>query len=316
MSSAPRPPPQGGMPKHSFYYNNLTVARLNALGLENRFNLDYRWRIYDGAVSRLKSGSHIGFGVEPVLNPALTKVSAMLTIQPLAILRLRASYGLLSFFGTFDFLQSYNTPTAEHYTAEYESTTNNRYSETGTQAQFAALLQAKVGPVAIRNDFQSFRTDINLRDNDGDGRKDPVFYFIRDDIMIQGHGWHIINDSDVLYQASKFGLTAGVRATVVKAFYKDSSFLPGESTDDPNGPTFRLGPLIAYTFFDRPDKKFNKPTILVISQWWIKHRYRAHGSPEFSSDGTVERGSVGDSLPGMPTLVIGFSFQGQVWGKG
>jgi hypothetical protein len=308
------PPPTEFPPKHSIYYTNLTAARLNPLGLENRFQVDYRWRVYDNTDSALKKGSYIGFGVEPLLNPAITRVSAVLTLQPLAVLQLRAAYGVMSFFGTFDFLQSYNTPTAEHYTAEYESTTDQRYAETGTQAQLSALLQGKVGPIAIRNNLQFFRTDINLRDNDGDGRKDPVFYYIRDDIMIRGHGWHMINDSDVLY-LSKFGLTAGVRATVVKAFYKTEDYLTGEAIQDPNSPTFRLGPLLGFTFFDRPEKRFNKPTILVISQWWIKHRYRASGSPEFSSDGTVERGSVGDSLRGMPTLVLGFAFQGQLWGK-
>ncbi|MEZ4381112.1 MAG: hypothetical protein R3A79_07175 [Nannocystaceae bacterium] len=308
------PPPAEFPPKHSFYYTNLTAVRLNPLGLENRFQVDYRWRIYDNTESVLKKGSFIGFGVEPLLNPAITRVSAVLTLQPLAVLQLRAAYGVMSFFGTFDYLQSYNTPTAEHYTAEYESTTDDRYAATGTQAQFAALLQAKVGPIAIRNNLQAFRTDINLRDNDGDGRKDPVFYYIRDDIMIRGHGWHLINDTDVLY-LSKFGLTAGLRATVVKPFYKTEDYLTGEPLDDPNGPTFRLGPLLGFTFFDRPEKRFNKPTILVISQWWIKHRYRVSGSPELSTDGTVERGSVGDSLPGMPTLVLGFAFQGQLWGK-
>lgn len=301
-------------PKHSLYYGNTTALRLNPLGLENRLQIDYRWRVYDNTTSKLKKGSYIAFGVEPLLNPAITRLSAVLTVQPLAVLQLRAAYGMLAHFGTFDYMQSYNTPTAEHYTAELEATTDNRYGSVGGQAQLAALLQAKVGPIAIRNNFQAYRTDINLPDNDGDGRKDTVFYYIRDDIMIQGNGWHLINDSDILF-VSNFGLTAGVRATVVKPIYKKEAFLPGEANDDPNGPTFRVGPLLAYTFFDRPGKRFNKPAILLISQWWVKHRYRVSGSPETSSDGTVERGSLGDSLAGMPTLVLGFTFQGQLWGK-
>lgn len=311
---APVKPP--AIPKHSIVYNDLLPLRLNPLGLENRITFEYRYRLYDTA-SKLKDGAHIGFGVEPVLNPALTRVSAMLTVQPLAILRLRAAYGLLAHFGTFDFMQSYNTPTADYYTAEYESTTDTRYASVGTQLQLAALLQAKVGPIAIRNDLQTFRTDVPLRDRDGDGRPDTVFYFIRDDMMIQGTGWHLINDSDILY-ISTFGLTAGVRSTVVKAFYDDASFRPGESTEDPNGPAWRLGPLLAYSFYDRPveRRRFNKPTILLISQWHIKHRYRAAGSPAFSSDGTVERGSLGDSIRGMPTIVLGFSFQGELWSRG
>ena len=253
----------------------------------------------------------------------MARVSGTLFVKPLAILRLRASYGVLTQYGNFQFTQSYDTPTAEHFTAEYYATTENRYATVGSQGIFGALLQAKVGPIAIRNDVNFYRTDIGLKDNTGLFGTDDVFYYIQDDIMLAAHGWHMTNDSDVLY-LSDSGLTAGIRTTVTKAFYPDDVFLDGESTKDPNGPTVRMGPLIAYTFYDKPEqkKRFNKPSVLLITQWWVKHRYRTGAAADFGesisddSDGNkVAVGSLGDSIPAMPWFVLGFAFQGELFAR-
>lgn len=311
---------KGMAPKHSIFYSNLLVARLNPLGLANRLSLEYRYRLYDTR-SVLKDGSYIAVGFEPFVTPAVARISGVVFVKPLAILRLRASYGLFAQYGTFQFTQSYDTPTAEHFTAEYYATDDERYATIGSQGQFGALLQAKIGPIAIRNDTNFFRTDIDLKDNNGLFGKDDLFYYIQDDIMLAAHGWHVTNDSDVLY-LSDFGLTAGIRTSVTKAFYPDDIFLPGESTNDPNGPTVRVGPLIAYTFYDKPEekKRFNKPSILLISQWWVKHRYRTGAAADFGQsisdrpDGKKEPvGNLGDSLPAMPWFVLGFAFQGELF---
>ncbi|MGB1698580.1 MAG: hypothetical protein ACPHRO_01420, partial [Nannocystaceae bacterium] len=308
--------------KHTVTYSNLTAARLNPLGLVNRLLFEYRYRLYD-TPSLLKNGSYVGAAVEPFVTPAMARLSAGLIVQPLAILRLKATYGLFAHFGNFQFMQSYDTPTAEHFTAEYYATTDNRYASLGTQGILGVLLQAKVRSLAIRNDLNFYRTDVDLKDNNGFDGKDDVFYYIQDDIMIAAHGWHLTNDTDVLY-LSKFGLTAGLRTTVTKAFYPADVFLPGESTDDPNGPTVRMGPLLAYTFYDKPEKKkrFNKPTFLLITQWWVKHRYRTGAAFNYGESISVDSegnkvavGSLGDSIPAMPWFVLGFAFQGELFAR-
>lgn len=312
----------GMAPKHSIAYSNLTVARLNPLGLMNRTLIEYRYRLYD-TPSLLKNDSYISVGVEPFITPAMARVSGTIFVKPLAILRLRASYGVLAHYGNFQFTQSYDTPTAEYFTAEYYATKDNRYATVGSQGIFGALLQAKVGPVAIRNDLNFYRTDVDLEDNTGLFGDDDVFYYIQDDMMIAAHGWHMTNDTDVLYIAD-FGLTAGIRTTVTKAFYPDDVFLPGESTDDPNGPSVRMGPLIAYTFYDKPEekKRFNKPSILLVTQWWLKHRYRTGAAAKFGESISVDSegnkvavGSLGDSIPAMPWFVLGFAFQGELFAR-
>ena len=71
-----------------------------------------------------------------------------------------------------------------------------------------------------------------------------------------------------------FGLTVGARHTLTHAFYRQQHFRFGEPVSQPNGPTHRVGPAVLYTFFDRPGAAFNKPTIIVLAQWWVRHRWR------------------------------------------
>lgn len=321
LEEEPPPLPNPLPPKHRISYNNIVVARLNPLGLINRLLIEYRYRIYDEP-SLLKNGSYIGVGVETQLSPGLATVRPQIQIQPLAVLKLRAGYGLFTHFGTFDLASSYESPLDEHYIAEIaaQGDQGENYANIGGQGVFGALLQAKVSQVAIRNDLNFFVSNMQLEDGDN------VWYSQLDDMMLEGDGWHLTNDSDLLW-LSNFGLTVGVRNTVTKAFYNDSSFRPGELAiverdGDPNGPTNRVGPLIAYTFFDDPREhpRFNRPSILVISQWWTNHRYRTGAlldepynreSITLNEDGEPEAvGSIGDGLPAMPYLVIGFAFEG------
>jgi len=320
----PPPLPNPLPPKHRISYNNLTVARLNPLGLINRLLIEYRYRLYDEP-SLLKNGSYIGVGVETQLSPGLATVRPQIQIQPLAVLKLRAGYGLFTHFGTFDLNSSFESPLDEHYAAEIAARgPDEAYANIGGQGVFGALVQAKVWQIAIRNDLNFFVSNMQLKDGDN------VWYSQLDDMMLEGDGWHLTNDSDVLW-LSDFGLTVGVRNTITKAFYNDSSFRPGELAiverdGDPNGPTNRVGPLVAYTFYDDPREhpRFNRPSILVISQWWTNHRYRTGAlldDPYNRESITVnsetgereEVGSIGDGLPAMPYLVIGFAFEGDLF---
>jgi hypothetical protein len=289
-------------PKHRIVYSNLLVARLNPLGVEDRLSIGYQYRLYDKP-GKLFDGSYLGVSFDPVVSPAMTRIGPTLTVQPLAILRFTAHWGLLQHFGTFQFLQSYDSPYVNYSKFEQDANEANKYAPTGVQGQLGALFQVKFGPIAMRSDTNFFRNDVfGLR---GD---DDLWYDIRNDMLVAAHGWHMTNDSDLIY-LSKFGLTAGIRASTVKAFYPEDVYEPGERIRDPNGPTFRVGPLLAYTFFDRPEKRFNRPTLLVIANWWVKHRYRT------GSDEAIETGSIGDSVVGMPYIVIGFAFNGDLWGK-
>ena len=68
---------------------------------------------------------------------------------------------------------------------------------------------------------------------------------------------------------------------------------------NPYGAVPVIGPLLAYTFKDRPKKRFMRPTLYLLAQWWVKHRYR-----------------TGQEInQGLPLIVLGFSFNGELLKK-
>jgi hypothetical protein len=105
---------------------------------------------------------------------------------------------------------------------------------------------------------------------------------------------------DLLYR-SRFGLTAGVRYSIVHPLYTRGDYRDNEEAVSDNGHQ-RIGPLVAFTFFDRGFTRFNKPTLLLIVNWYVDHRYRT-GQGETSTLGAFS------TSPGVPYLVLGFSFQ-------
>jgi hypothetical protein len=70
----------------------------------------------------------------------------------------------------------------------------------------------------------------------------------------------------------------------------------GEPVSQPNGPTHRIGPAVLHTFYDKPERRFNRPTLIVLIQWWARHRWRTGV----------------DVHPAVPYLVVGFLFEGDL----
>ncbi len=277
-------------PAQSISYTSLLGARVNPLGLIEVFELSYRLRLYDSD-SALFKNNFVSFGIRPAFTPAWGRASAIVRVQPLSILQLWAAYGGGGHFGTFGLMQSFPTADAEASDTvldELEAAGTN-YAASGTQTELGVLLQAKVGPIAARSSARFLRPDHNLRDGDN------AFYDIVYDMVIPNRAWAVNKDTDVLW-VSNFGFVAGVRWTFTHVFTRDRDFsTPG--TDDPNSPIHRLGPLFAYSFFDDPGAAFNKPTILAVINWHLKHRYRTGQ----------------DVSQAVPYFVLGFRFSGDLW---
>lgn len=151
-----------------------------------------------------------------------------------------------------------------------------------------ATVLAKLGPIVIRDDLMFTYSKLDLRNGSN------FYYHPRLDVLAPNEGWFLHNDSDVIYMTD-FGLLAGVRASVTHAFYDDA--LAGGPAADDNVPMFRLGPVAAYTIFDKPGAAFNKPTFIAHAAWWLKHRDR-----------------TGDDVSqGIPYVTIAFRAEGDLW---
>jgi hypothetical protein len=290
--------------KHSIQYSSLLAPRVNPLGLEERLWIGYQYRLYNKDKTIL-NGSNLAIFFRPILNPAVALVGATVQIQPAAVLRLRATYSYVQWFGTFQFVQSYESPYDDYSETRIDEQSNigTNYVTNAQQVELEALVQAKVKSVVFRSaTFGIYNHYKGLR---GD---DDILYDPRFELMVPGQGWMLANDTDLLYlhefkhgkrAAKKASMVAGARATTLMPFFKDEVYEEGDVVKNPVGPQFRLGPAVGYTWFDRPERKFNKPTLLLLSQWNVLHRWR----------------SGRDVITAYPTIIIAFAFSGQLWGK-
>lgn len=305
-------------PQSRFVINNLLVLRVNPVGLEDQMRIGYQVRLSD-RTNLLLRDTFVFLGFAPRFNPAFVKIGPSFEVQPLSIFNLRVGAEFIGLFSTFGFLQSYTSPrddysdtmlrncsTADWFKeCSYVKASGERvtgvderrnYSTIGAHVMIEPLIQLKLGPVAFRNKLALEYWDMNVRGGD------TVFYDVTLDTLVPARGWVLANDMDLLY-VSKFGLTAGVRYSVVKPFYTSREYRAIGEPEDADNSHQRLGPMLAYTFFDRGFTRFNKPTLLLIANWYVSHRYRTGATPSSVLPGVFV------NSPAMPYLILGFAFQ-------
>ncbi len=290
-----------GLQRHRLVYKNLTAARYNPLGLINEFTFGWRMQLVNKNTTLFKD-SYMALKAHTFLTPAFGRVGPMFELQPLAVLNLQVIYSAVGYFKTFDQLQSLQSPAADYADSDLEKSTDRSYPGLGHMVTLSALLQAKVGRVALRDNPKFYYAAFDLKSDPVSGRADTVYYDQTLDILQPNQSWTTTNDLDLLYLFD-FGLRVGARYTYTHAFYRDSMYLPGESTKNRND-THRVGPAILYappkwrakaakrTGLSR--KRWYNPTAFMLVQWWAKHRWRAGQ----------------DVSAGVPYFLIGFTFEG------
>lgn len=290
-----------GLQRHRFVYKNLTAARYNPLGLVNEFSFGWRVQLIDRNTTLFKE-SYLALKAHTFLNPAFGRVGPMLEFQPLAVLNLQAIYNAVGYFKTFDQMQTFQSPAAPYSDTTLDKRTDQRYPAMGHMVTLSALLQAKVGRFAVRDNVKFYWVDFDMKADPRTGRADTVYYDQTLDILQPDRGWVVTNDADALYLFD-FGLRIGARYTYTHAFYRDDMYLAGEATTNLND-THRIGPAILYappkwrakaakrTGVSR--KRWYNPTAFLLAQWWAKHRWR----------------SGQDVSAGVPYIVLGFVFEG------
>lgn len=273
-------------------YLSFTVLRLNPLGLQSQFDLDWKTQLYDPGDSLIKSNNFFSIGVSPIISPALARLGVSAKLQPLAILKLEVRWDYLAWFGNFDLIQSYpdaNVDFSDTAIANGGDAGLN-YATDGWQLTLDAEARAKVGPVIVRNRFRAAYVEAALK---GDDR---VFYDQYFDLLLPRSGWFFTNDADLLFQISE-KLIVGVRWAFMGVNYTADNFTSSVDRITDSQPMHRLGPLVAYTFHDEPGSGFNRPTILAMVNWHLVHPWRTGQ----------------DVSQAFPYIVVGFAFGGRVF---
>lgn len=261
------------LPRLYVAYAPSLAARINPLGLFVGGPISVRFRLYDSDSPALKD-NHVGLNIGVLLSPGLAKVGLGLELQPLTILSFNLSYDLYGFFGNFDYLQSYPSPTSESSDADMKALGSAKlnYPTYGGVLTFSTLFQIKLGPIALRSNLKLLRYDMRVRAGD------TVFYDPLLDILSPAHGLTLTKDTDLLF-VTKVGFAGGARYTLTTSFFSPSDYVPGEAQTNANV-IHRIGPFLAYTFFDKQGAhRFNTPTLVLIAQWHIVHRWRVAPLP-------------------------------------
>jgi hypothetical protein len=287
------PPAVRPQPPVAIQYTSTTAARVNPLGLVSFLDLAGRLRLYESDSDILKQ-NFVGLGFTGGLSPAWGRFGVLAEVQALTILRLYAQYEFLGYFGSFNLIPSFPSPYAEFSDTvirdrgEMEDLPG--YATYGGQLTLGATLQIKLGPFAARNLFRAVHGSYQLRAGD------RVYYDQITDMLHPNDGFVIVNEVDAL-AVLDFGLTFGARWSYSHAFYDTGHFAPGEDpAAAPDNDIHRLGLLAAYTFEDNRGARFDRPTLILIAQWHLVHRYRTGQ----------------DVDTGLPYIALAFQFMGDL----
>jgi hypothetical protein len=212
------------------------------------------------------------------------------TIKPIGFFALTGGYYYNLWYGALGSLRSYSSLADNYFLPDNFEDSGEDYSSSGHEATIGARLTFVIGPFVFADSADFFWTKMALKDGH------TMYYQPLFDIVVENGGWFLSNDADVGF-ITPFGLTAAVRTSLVHAFYSDGLTESSAAAAGMTTPTVRLGPLLTYTFFDEPPRRFNKPTLVLMTSWWIRNRFR-----------TGEE--VGQ---GVPYVFFAFKFEGDLW---
>lgn len=285
-----RSPIEAQSPLHSLVYTSVLGLRLNPLGASESLRVAYRFRMFDSD-SPLFRPANLTMGVLTQLTPAFARFGPSIEISPIAVWQLSVSYEIVGFFGSFAGALPFSSPNdnvSDAERARLEAAHVNR-PMLGGVLTISNLLQAKVGPIAVRVQLQFFRYDMQAR------ASETVFYDPNSDMLVPVHGFFLTQDTDLLY-VTRFGLIVGARHTLAHAFYGEPAPRVSPGFGNLNS-QHRLGPIALYEFFDKPGARFNRPAVALIAQWFLQHRYRTGF----------------EVTQALPQIILAFLFQGQLW---
>lgn len=281
------------IPENRLYLGDLSVIRINPIGLETQNRLMYQHRLKD-TPEVLFADTFWAAGGSLKLNPAYLKVGPLIDYQPIALLNFRLGYEFVQYFGSFGYLQSKDDPHETYSDPDLDAgdELGQAYVTNGHHLFFEPTFQVKVKKVVVKSKFSLEKWNLAL--NEGD----TVFYDATLDTLVPngGNGWIWANDTDLLFLA-KPKLVAGIRYSVIApryaegltvddddiaaarpAYHEDGPLPTLDELEDLNGHK-RVGPMVAYSFHTRNYTRFNRPTLLAVTGWYVDHRYRQGGSP-------------------------------------
>lgn len=271
-------------PQHRLVHRQILVTRVNPLGLLYDGRFMYRFRLYESERPALRD-NFIGIGIAPGASPAFARGGLYVEVQPASFIGFWSVYEYVQYFKTFNLLQSWPSAQGDFSDTAIRNLGGTHYAGGGTQWTIGMNLQGKVGVVVGRALFRLVRPDFNLRA--GDTVQYDQFY----DTLMPNRGWSLFGDVDVFAQLP-VGLIAGARYTLAVPFYGPQHLDP--TLPGPSNAHMRVGPALGWQFSSRDGAAFNAPTLFLLVQWWLMHRFRTGA----------------DTSVALPCITLAFTFNG------
>jgi hypothetical protein len=311
-------------PPLRLFYRNLFAARYNPLGLINDFRLSGRAQLYEPD-NPITAENFVGLGTSFSVTPAWVRAGPFVEIQPLSILTFAAGVEATGYYGSFNQVQGFADANSPYDDASLKANASpadgsrgSHYPTYGRVGWLEGRFQFKLFNLALRNAARAQYTDLVLRDGQ------TVFYDQIVDALAQNGGWTVTNDFDGLWFFDDNWIL-GFRWSLTHSFLADPAGgrdAPPQPGDEPFARKLemnRIGPVLAYRFWDRPWSNFNQPTINLLAQWWVDHPYRtgdgACGESTACSEKIGKFLDASRSSQGVPVIALAFSFNGDLLGK-
>lgn len=271
-------------PETSLYYQNLIGVRVNPLGLADYAQLSVRLRLFESADPALTQ-NYVGFGILPAVSPAWGRVGALFEVQPLTLLRLYAAYYFTGFYGSFNLVSSYSSVRDDFSDTAIANRTMDpatpNYSTFGGELALGARFQIKLGPIGIQDSFRAYYSSFGLE------REDRALYDQNFDVLVPNDGWVVVNDLNVVW-VTDFGLSVGGRYSFVTPFNHQRHLRPEERPGPmPDNHIHRLGLIGSFVLEENPNREFDAPTIILIAQWHLVHRFRTGADVHVAAPYTI-----------------------------
>ena len=283
------PGPTAPIPSFRLVGSTQLALRYNPLGLELFQRLGMQRRLF-GSERAFFRDNYFYFGLNPRFSPVYARVGPAVELQPISMLNVRVTMEIVQFFPLLGFTTSYASPSADYSDSARKVSRDQKanYGPTGYHFMIEPTLSLRGGPIAlrVRSSIEYWR--MNLRNGD------RVWYEPQLDVAVPANGWVFAQDWDLLYM-TRFRFVAGLRYSLVMPLYDADDVGPGDSIGalKEKNSIHRLGPILAYTFFDKGLARFNRPSLILIAQWHVHHRFRTGA----------------DVSAGLPLIALAFVFQ-------
>lgn len=256
-------------PLHRIVHKNTLAGRINPLGLIYDGRWSYRLRLYESDSKALRD-NFIGIGLAPSATPAFVRLGPYIEFNPLSVIGVWATIQAVQYFGTFGLGQSFPGAQSDFSDSAIRAQSATHQVTNGWDLILGATFQVKLlDQIIIKSQARLVNAHLNIREGD------RIFYEQFYDVGAPNDGWYFTNDFDLLWQGLGGKLTAGARYTATAPFYDPAKHYDPDAAGQPvDNSMHRVGPFVGYTFWNEDGARVNCPTVFLLVQWWVKHRFR------------------------------------------